>query len=106
VNNGDREYLTGPLLRIAPDGTLSAGDDPIGTIQNGVWAKATISFALGDDADGTYTVTVKPSGSQPEFTVTHPFGHKEFTSPTWLGIISGGTQDAAFYLDDLVFTVE
>ena len=105
ANQGTREFLTGPLVTLDEDGQVRAGDKALARVPNGQWSQIAIMFELGGKAAKTYTVAVTgPDGRSA--TATVPFRDGTFAAATWLSIISAGTKTAAFFLDDLKFSVE
>ncbi|OGV71548.1 MAG: hypothetical protein A3K18_22335 [Lentisphaerae bacterium RIFOXYA12_64_32] len=99
-NRGTAEFLTGPLLTFAEDGTVTAGTTPLGKLDLGAWHRVEVVLILGLTAPKTYTVTLTPSGG-PARTATVPYVSDGFATVTWLGVVSAGTKTATFYLDDV-----
>jgi hypothetical protein len=105
ANRGAREFLTGPLVEFTADGTVTADQTRLAALPAGEWCEAQVRFELGPNAPKTYAVTITPAAGAP-VTVSVPYRHQDFAVATWLGIVSAGTNTAAFYLDDLRLTVE
>ncbi len=99
--------LVGPTFRATADGAffvngnLGAGGREIARVPNGEWYKVSIDFALGDKADGKYTLTLAVPG-KPDVVLTLPFADAGFSHANWFGISSTSTDTAIFYVDNLI----
>ena len=96
---GVPHFHTGPRIAIR-DGELTVPGSPPLPVPVGQWFHVEMSAGHGDQADGTWQLSVTLPGEQPrQFhckTASPPF-----RATTWLGFVSDGTQPASYYLDNL-----
>lgn len=92
-------FHTGPRIAIR-DAKLTAPGSPPLPVPVGQWFHVEMSAGQGDQADGTWQLTVAFPGEPPKQydlkTASPPF-----RVTTWLGFVSDGTQPTAYYLDNL-----
>jgi hypothetical protein len=99
-------YGQGPYIRIDGEGNLSsAGDEPLLQIPHGEWVSINMVCLLGDRADGTYDLIVKIPGEDPHEFEGLRCADEGFDRITWLGFIADATEEAVFYIDNLVLKV-
>ena len=95
-----KEFVNGPAVQIAADGTLTSGGKPLRALPAGQWVHIDLFCALGEQANGTYEVAVHTPDGQ-----TSNYAGLTFTSPfkrfDWCGIISVKNDAAVFYIDNL-----
>lgn len=94
-------YRAGPSLTVEPDGIIKANNRELGRLPLGKWVKFELACGLGDQAKGTYDLTLAgPDRERREFpglTYAGPFERLD-----WLGFSAYGNQaGVAFYLDDV-----
>ncbi len=95
--------ITGPSIAVARDGVVKANGRSACTLKPDCWTRFEISFVLGEESMGNYTlVTDGPDGKK---TLTCPFGGTAFDQIGWLGIIAPDNSDGCFYLDDVKLTI-
>ncbi|NLX97458.1 MAG: right-handed parallel beta-helix repeat-containing protein [Rhodopirellula sp.] len=92
-------FHTGPRITIR-DGKLTVpGSEPL-PVPIGQWFHVEMSAGQGDQADGTWQLTLGLPGHPPKQydlkTASPPF-----RATTWLGFVSDGTQPAVYYLDNV-----
>jgi len=92
-------YLVGPTVSVAPDGSMTASDQPVGMIPLGTWVRVTIDLELGEGAPRTYRLTLEAPGEEPVVKDV-PYKNAEFEKVTWLGISSTSDGDTVFYIDN------
>lgn len=95
-------YIAGPSLTIDAEGNLTANGKRLLAIPRDQWVQITIACPLGEQAKGTYELTVTVPGSTPQ-TFFDLSCDKRFNHLTWLGYCSMATEETVFYLDDLRF---
>ena len=98
-------FGVGPSLTIEPDGKLVVGGKTLAELPAGQWSHLKIAFSLGEGAAKEYELTVTP-GAGPALTVKLPFVQPGFKVMTDLYVISNGTTEAAFYLDNVKLQVQ
>jgi hypothetical protein len=96
---GVPHFHAGPRIAIR-DGKLTApGSEPL-PVPVGRWFHVEMSAGQGDQADGTWQLTVALPGEPPKRfhlkTASPPF-----RVTTWLGFVSDGSRPAVYYLDNL-----
>lgn len=96
-------YYTGPLVHIS-DGTLKAGDTPLMAVPLGEWFHVEVSAGQGNQADGTWQLTVTLPGAAPRRFTGLKTGNPETKRTTWLGFVSDAAQQAVYYLDNISLT--
>lgn len=89
----------GPSLAVAIDGSVTANGQSVGTLAPNVWTTFEISFILGPQNKGHYTLKIRDR--TPERTLTLPFGSAAFADLTWLGITLPADSNGTVYLDAL-----
>jgi hypothetical protein len=92
-------YHVGPSIHIEADGTLKVNQQNMAKLPHGAWTTFEISCALGEEANGEWTLKLTLPGQD---TITRKFtGSKEFRSLDWFGFVSNANGKAVFYLDDV-----
>ena len=92
-------FHTGPRIAIR-DAKLTAPGSPPLPVPVGQWFHVEMSASQGDQADGTWQLTVAFPGALPkqyDLKTASP----SFRVTTWLGFVSDGTQPTVYYLDNL-----
>ncbi len=69
-------------------------------IPTGEWVRFEVRAGLGQEADGTWSLTVNQPGKPRVHRSDLPCG-KGWKSLNWLGFVSQANHPAVFYLDDL-----
>ncbi|MBT3288146.1 MAG: right-handed parallel beta-helix repeat-containing protein [Victivallales bacterium] len=105
ANSGAKEFLSGPTLFLRNNGEIATADKVLGRVANGEWVKIDIDMKVGPDAPKTCTVTLTGPDGVPK-TATVPYIHTDFAAASWFGIVSNGQAPCAFYIDDLLLTVQ
>ncbi len=93
-------YLVGPRVQIK-DGQLLAADQPVLPVPTGEWFHLAVSFPLGAQADGTWTLTVTLPNQPPQEFADLPVIAADWRKLTWVGFVSNATVKTALYLDNL-----
>lgn len=101
--SGKKEFVTGPGLRIDPEGTVKAGERNLAVVPPGSWTHLAISFHPGN-ADAGADLTVTGPNGEPVRT-TLPMD-REFLAASHLYLIGDGDVDGSCYLDNLVLDVQ
>ncbi|MBT7301248.1 MAG: hypothetical protein HN849_17130, partial [Victivallales bacterium] len=110
-----KKILVGPQLIVRPDGRLllgaSEGGDADGTslcqIPNGEWFNIDLRFSVTPEpGPQTFEITVRQNGQIRARKTNQPFLAPNFRTLTWGGIVSAGEENAAFYVDNLLFREE
>lgn len=97
-------YRTGPSLRIAAGQKLVANGRELLEVPVGQWFRIEIASVLGDDATGTYDLTVTlPDASSRTFPGLQYPG-RELRQLEWLGFVSLAQEQTVFYLDNVRLT--
>jgi hypothetical protein len=106
------KILIGPQVTVKPDGSVylgcaDDGDAATGTefctIPNGEWFNVEIVFTLKPDTQHqTYRVAIRQNGDLKAHREGVPFVSPEFKTLTWAGIVSPGTADTRFHIDNLL----
>ncbi|MFW5693034.1 MAG: hypothetical protein ACOCWL_02355, partial [Thermoguttaceae bacterium] len=97
-------YRVGPTFHIHGDGKLRAAGRVLADLPPGEWIEIEIAAAVGEDADGTWSLTVTTAGREPQRFDNLPTGHADFAALTWIGWMSTATDRRVFYLDDIRVT--
>ena len=96
----DREYITGPMLSINPNGELVVNGNFITQIPFDEWFGVEVLFELGKDAPKTYELRLDISGEEPrKFELS--YAHQGFSYLERLLFTSHTTERAVFYVDDI-----
>lgn len=98
VNN--TPYRTGPMLRIEK-GWLLAQNKQLVQVPSNEWIHVEIEAALGENATGTWDLSVALPDQPPQKFEKLPFVHADAKALQWLGFISAGTQTGSYWLDNL-----
>ena len=94
-------YRVGPTLQLR-DGGLVVKGRKLCDVPLNQWCKLTITCALGNAADGLWTLQLDLPRQPPQRFGDLPCGAgPEFRELRWLGFISLGEEDAVWYLDDV-----
>lgn len=97
---GDGPFRVGPSLWVR-DGKLQVGGHDLLDLPVGEWFHVEITAPVGDDADGTWNLTVTLPGREPERFEGLEVVHGDFTNLNWVGWSSNATETTVFYLDDI-----
>ncbi len=97
-------YRIGPTFHIHGDGKLRAAGRALADLPSGEWIEIEIAAAVGEDADGTWSLTVASADREPQQFDNLPSGHTDFADLTWIGWMSTATDRRVFYLDDIRVT--
>ncbi len=97
---GGAPYLVGPTVTVAQDGKVTAGEQAIGTIPLGQWARVEIDIALGEGAPKTYRLALTAPGQSPVIREL-PYRNPAFRTIEWLGISSTTEAASVFHIDNL-----
>ncbi|MBI5834845.1 MAG: right-handed parallel beta-helix repeat-containing protein [Armatimonadetes bacterium] len=98
--DGGQPWKTGPALAFGADGWLTVQGTKLLEIPRSVWVHYQLDCALGDKADGTYTLTVALPGQPPKvFAKLHC--DDGFRKIAWCGFVSVANGPAVIYLDNL-----
>jgi hypothetical protein len=90
-------YSAGPSLTISRNGTLKAGSWS-NQLTPGQWYTFTVSFGLGAQGDGNYSLTISNAGGVTNRTL--PFSSTNFSDMANFVIYSGDTNSiGSYYLD-------
>lgn len=93
-------YHVGPSIYIGADSVLHASGQPLILLPRERWITLSIDYTLGDLANGTYDLTVCPSGGSTA--VFHNLTcDRECKKLQWCGWISPSTQSVVFYIDNI-----
>lgn len=96
------KYNLGPALRVDAQGMLTANGKQVGRLPVGEWVRLDVVCALGDRADGTYSLIVKV-GRRPAQRFEGLACSPDFTWLNCVLIMSMGEGPGVFYLDNLDF---
>lgn len=97
--DGASPYKVGPSIEVTARGKLRGSGKTLMDMPAATWVKFTIECGLGDQASGSYNLTVEiPGKTLEQFKLTCT---KAFTSLRWLGWVSSGTVKGAFYIDEV-----
>ena len=94
-------YRVGPSIRIRPGGQVVANNKPLMNVPIGQWVRVTIEAPLGNQATGSYTLTVATPGAAPERFSGLAVGNPQWRTLRWLGFISLADAKTTIYLDDV-----
>lgn len=94
-------YRIGPSIRIDADGQLSAGNKPLCKVPIGQWVRVELGVGLGQQATGTYRLSVNWPGQQTQTFDGLPIGTPGWKALHWLGFISEANTKTSIYLDDI-----
>jgi hypothetical protein len=89
--------ILGPTIRLA-EGKVSGSGGPLGTYRAGEWLHLEMDLRLGE---GSYSISVAPREAEDPEKETFAFRDPAFQRCTWVGVISTGTAQASYYLDNL-----
>ena len=78
----------------------SAAGQDLTSIPQGEWALIEIVCAVGEDADGTWSLTVRLPDDDVRTWGDLPCD-AQFTHLNWFGFVAEGTDAGVFYLDDI-----
>jgi hypothetical protein len=93
-------YSVGPTFTIATNGLLRAGTWTTQMLPRGQWNTFTVSFGLGAQGDGTYSLTVSNSTGVTNRTL--PFSNPKFTDMgSFLIIANDANNNGSCYLDGI-----
>ncbi|MBM3497524.1 MAG: hypothetical protein FJX74_02530 [Armatimonadetes bacterium] len=95
-------YNLGPNLHVQPDGWLLANGKQLLQLPVGEWVRLDVKCGLGEQATGTYDLTVKLADGEPETFPAVPCS-PQFSFLSCVVVMSVATQPTAFYLDNVEF---
>jgi len=98
---GGGKYTSGPSLRIEGTGRLLAAGKELLQVPVDEWFRIEMKLAVGQAAAPTYDLTVTLPGEDPRLFPGLPMVKPEFSRLDWLGIMSPGTAEAVFFIDDV-----
>jgi len=93
-------YVVGPVVSVAPDGKVTAGNREVGSIPLGEWVRVEIAIDLGEGAQKTYHLLLRAPGRDP-LAMELPYLNSAFRQIEWLGISSTSDAASIFYIDNL-----
>lgn len=96
-------YNVGPSLRVDGQGGLYMGGTKRADLPLSQWVTVEITCLIGDKADGTWSLTVRPPGRARALNFKDlPCGSgKAFDRLRWWGFVADGTTGSVFYIDDV-----
>jgi len=102
------EVVTGapfpfPNLHVQPDGRLLANGKPLLDLPHGQWIRFDVKCGLGEQATGTYDLTIKLPDGGPQTLRAVPCS-PDFSFLSCVVVMSMATQPSTFYLDNVGFT--
>lgn len=95
------QYIVGPSMRIAGDGSLTVGGAAFGKVPQDKWVHFEIVCGLGEQAKGTYQLTVTWEGQGAPLVLTDLPCAPKFKAITWFGFVADGTEPGVAYLDNV-----
>jgi len=99
-DTGEAEYFNGPMLVIAPDGTISSRQGQLARVPRGTWFTIQLDFVLGDDAPDSTAMVLTVRGEEPvELEVPH--ARPEFQHLERIVFASLTDSKSVFYLDNI-----
>lgn len=104
--DASQPYLVGPSIRIDSEGQLFAGSKPLCKVPIGQWIRLELSASLGNQASGTYRLTMEAPGQQVQRFADLPVGSAGWKALCWLGFVSAADAKTSLYLDDLQVQTE
>ena len=93
-------YTTGPSLSIV-EGRLMRGDDVLMEVPPGEWFRVEVTVGLGENATGTWELTVTLPGQEPRRFTDLPLTTPGWNKLTWVGFVSNAEGASVFYLDNI-----
>lgn len=93
-------YKVGPSVKLT-DGGLSANGKRLADAPVRQWLRLELSMALGDKADGTWSLKLMLPGEEEQEFTGLPCGDPSMQKVTWVGFISNATVETAAFLDNL-----
>lgn len=101
----EQPYRVGPSLWVR-EGRLTVNNLPLTELAVEQWYRVVMRAALGENAPGTWDLTVTPEGGAAQEFAGLPLGSAAFVHLTWLGISSSAEEVTTFYLDNLELSNE
>lgn len=99
-----RPYRVGPSVWIR-DGKLSAVGRNLLELPLGQWVHLEIAAGLGEQSTGTWELSVRLPGQEPQVFRNLPNGSGgDWKKLDWLGFSSNTNQEAVYYLDEIEIT--
>lgn len=99
-DRGVAEYFSGPMLTIAPDGTISAGGKALASVPLGVWFTLQLDYTLGDDAPAATPLVLTVRGEE-SVHLQVPHVSPGFQRLERLVIASLSDEESVFYVDNI-----
>ena len=99
-DTGDKEYFSGPMFHIAPDGSLVAAGKTLTRVPLDKWFRIELDMELGDDAQDTSQMILTVRGQEPQ-RLTAPHGSKQFRRLERIVIASLSEGESVFYIDNV-----
>jgi len=99
--DGGSPYRMGPSLRISAGGKLVANGRELLDAPVGEWFRVEIASTLGDQATGTYDLTVTLPGEAPRLFPGLTYPGRRLQRLEWLGFVSLAQAKTVFYLDNI-----
>ncbi|NLX98042.1 MAG: right-handed parallel beta-helix repeat-containing protein [Rhodopirellula sp.] len=96
------QYNLGPRLSVDAEGRLSANGKPLAQLPHAEWVRIDLACGLGEQATGTYDLTLRLPGAEPEVFRQLPCAAK-FKSLACVVVMSMAEKPTAFYLDRVKF---
>ncbi|PIY37317.1 MAG: hypothetical protein COZ06_33160 [Armatimonadetes bacterium CG_4_10_14_3_um_filter_66_18] len=94
------KYSRGPSVQISPGGKVELDGKELLTIPTGKWVRFEVRCALGDEATGTFDLTVSVRDADPRTFADLPC-EPGFTRLDWVGFVPNGQQECVCYVDDV-----
>jgi len=98
-------HIPGPTIRFG-DGQVQVGGRTVAQIPLDHWFTVALSCGLGEQATGTFDLTISIEGEPEQRVKGLLVGAAEFKHATWLGWISYAPQQGEAWLDDLRFGLQ
>ena len=99
-------FANGVSLGFDDAGNVRAGDRRLATVPVGEWFRVVIRLGVGPDNTGEYSVSITPPDGETIEAADLPLADERFEVLDWVGIISHGTEEAVFYVDEVEIAYE
>lgn len=96
-------YKLGPSFWVT-GGKLTIAGKAVADIAASNWVEYTVRAGVGEDSDGTWSLTIKPQGGDETVFRGLKCEGGKLGALTWAGFSSMATEKTVFYLDDLRLT--
>ncbi len=99
-DTGGKEYFSGPIIFLTPEGELTAAGKPLAKVPFDQWFKIELTMVLGENAPTSSEMLLTVRGRQPQ-QLEVPHGSPKFQRLERVVIASMAEEQSLFYIDNV-----